>query len=153
MLESASGGEGLKKSKKKVKKKSKKKKLGGGVPSPIRTRHPPPRADTPPGPDTPGPDPLGSRHPLDQTPSQTRHPPRPDTPWTRHTPLDQAPPCGQTDACENITLATTSLRLVKTPSELLVDHMEDDRNADNRTSYLSTKSKIKRYRLCLPDGL
>ena len=39
------------------------------------------------------------------------------------------------------------------PSELLVDHMEDDRNADNINSYLSTKSKIKRYRLCLPDGL
>ena len=56
------------------------------------------REQTPPGLGTP----PQSRHPLprDQTP------PEPGTPW------EQAPPlCGQTDACENITFAT-SLRTV-----------------------------------------
>ena len=107
---------------KEIKKKTIKKKFGGmGVPSPTRTRHPPPRSRHPPRTRPPGPDPPGTDTPLDQTP------PGPDTcPRTRHMPPDQThaprpdtcprtrhPPCGQTDACKNITLATTSLRPVK----------------------------------------
>ena len=69
----------------------------GGLP---QCRADTPRSRHPPGtrPDTP----AGSRHPPEQTPPEQTPPPgtRPD------------PPCGQTDACKNITFAT-SLRTVK----------------------------------------
>ena len=72
--------------------------------------HPPPRPDTLPD------------HTPDHTP-QTRHPPGPDThpPGTEYTPLGLSTPPGtkytppvnrMTNRCKNITLATTSLRLV-----------------------------------------
>ena len=73
---------------------------------PSQSRHPYPLDQAPP-----------SRHPPEQTP------PRADTSWeqtpprSRHPPEQTLPrgvgtPCGQTDACENITFAT-SLRTVK----------------------------------------
>ena len=95
---------------------------GGGLPQcmleyqPPGSRHPPgaepprtrhtPRSRHPLGTDTPGSrHPPGTRHP-----SWTRHHPLgADTsppPRTRHPPRDQAPPpCGQTDACKNITFS------------------------------------------------
>ena len=46
-------------------------------------------------------------HPQDQTP-RTRTPPGPGTHLR-----DQAPPCGQTHACENITFATSLRTVIK----------------------------------------
>ena len=60
----------------------------------------------------------------------SRHPPRkfgagtpPPKIWSRHPPRKfgaGTPPCGQTHACENITLAKTSFRPVKITASLLV---------------------------------
>ena len=55
----------------------------------------PPRADTPPGADTPLEQTPQSRHPPEQTPRE-QMPPRADTPWSRHPrrrhPPEQTPP-------------------------------------------------------------
>ena len=91
-------------------KKSKKKKNWGGGATP--------RTTTPPDHNPPEHPPCRTRPPQtrpdppDQTPPKTR-PPRPDTVPPGPDPLGlSTPPCGQTDACKNITLATTSLRPV-----------------------------------------
>ena len=134
------GGEGVpKKIKNKIKNKSKTNFVGVTPPGPYTLDH------TPLGPYHPPDHAPQTTAPPDQTPPSlwttpppllTTHPPQTtppglSTPWGLSTPLGlstppgtkyiplglSTPPCGQTDTCKNITLATTSLRPVKIASQ------------------------------------